>query len=501
MNNLDLHEPKRQATLGVAIIFFQNLRRAINFVLAVVVVNLGRDFSVLGMGYQGWGVILALFFLVYSYLQYLKFYFYVSGDNFIIEKGILKQEKITVPFARIQSVNTKQNVLQRILNLVGLKIDTAGSVAQEINIPALSKEYAASLREFLMQRRYDLKEEDDASEETAEKELPLKDRQPLLRLSLRDLMSVGLTQNHLRSGLLLFAIVNGYIWQFEDYLIKPFEPFFKETANALVTKWVILLPIAFLVFLVISVVSSLIVSILRYYDFRFYLGKEGLDIESGLFSRNSFNVPYEKIQYFFWESNPLRKILGYRTLKVKQAGTQGVNDRKLIGIPGLKARALLKIIQTHYPNRKGSKYSYYSPHRILFIQRSLFFGLIPALILAAIFYLEQVGIIFYAPLPLFVLLVGFLSYQYWRSISLRVNANYLEIRRGYVFPKRILIPNYKLQNLGLNQSLIQKYRGISSFQFHTAAGTLRMSHLPVEASRELYDYLAYCIESNKDKWM
>lgn len=89
MNKLALHEPQRQAPLGVAIMFFQNLRRAINFVLAVLVVNLGNDFEILGMGFKGWGIILSIFFLIYSFLQYRKFYFYVSGDNFVIEKGVL----------------------------------------------------------------------------------------------------------------------------------------------------------------------------------------------------------------------------------------------------------------------------------------------------------------------------------------------------------------------------------------------------------------------------
>lgn len=501
MNKLELNEPQRQAPLGVAIIFFKNLRRAINFVLAVIVVNLGTGFQMLGMGYKGWGLILATVFLIYSILQYRKFYFYVSGDNFVIEKGVLRQEKINVPFSRIQSVNTKQNVVQRLLNLVGLKVDTAGSVTQEIDIPALSKEYAAELRNYLMQKRYEHGEEEGEEVKKEALSPSLAEQEPLLTLSVKDLLKVGFTQNHLRSGLVLFAIVNGYIWQFEEYLVKPFEPYLEETAKSILTTWVLLLPFAITAFLIISVLTSLVTTVLRYYGFQFYLTDKGLEMESGLFNRNSYNVPYEKIQYFRWESNPLRRIIGYRTLKVKQAGNQAVNERKLIGIPGLKARPLLKIIQRHYPDRKGSKYTYFKPHRLLFLQRFMWLGVLPSIIATIILYTQGFLWYFYLPLAPYLTMVAFLTYKYWQSVGLRVNSNYVELKRGYVFPKRIVIPNYKLQNLSLSQSFLQNFRSLQSFHFHSAAGTIRISHLPDEACKELFDYLAFCIESSNAKWM
>lgn len=500
MPKLDLHQPQRQAPLGVAIMFVQNLRRAISFFLAVILVNFGGNFKYLGMSYQEWGILMAVFFLIYSILQYQKFFFYVSGDHFVIERGVLKQEKINVPFGRIQSVNTTQNILQRILNLVGLKIDTAGSVQQEINIPALSRDYAQALRDFLMEKRYEHEKDPSEASPTAES-IPKQQRSPLLRLSIADLFKVGFTQNHLRSGLVLFAIVNGYVWEFEEYLIKPFEPYLEETAETFVGKGFILFPIALLAFAVISVITSLISTILRYYDFRFYLGSEGLDIESGLLSRNSFNVPYEKIQYFIWESNPLRRLIGYRTLKVKQAGTQALNERKLIGIPGLKSKALLRVIHTMYPDRKTSVYTYYSPHRLLFIQRTLWLVLLPSTILAGLIFYQGLEFWFYLPLLLMLVFGVWLSYHYWLSVKLRVNASYLEIRRGFVFPKRLLIPNFKLQNLSINQSFLQRWRGLSTIHFHTAAGTIRVSHLPEKESLALYNYLLFCIESRSDKWM
>lgn len=505
MSNLDLHRPQRQAPLGVAIMFLQNIRRAVNFVVIVLFASLGRDFSILGWGYFEWGMVVAVFFLIFSFLQYRKFYFYVNHEHFIIEKGVFRQEKLNVPFARIQSVNAKQNIVQRVLGLVGLKIDTAGSIQQEIVIPALSKDYANVLRDYLMERRYEFEKEseegDAVDKESESQDARPKRREPLLKLDIADLLKVGFTQNHLRSGLVLFAIVNGYIWQFEELLIKPFEPYLAETAESFIAKGLILLPIGFLAFIIISVLTSLISTVLLFFDFQFYLTDEGMDIESGLINRNSYNVPYEKIQYFQWESNPLRRIIGYRTLKVKQAGMQAVNERKLIGIPGLKARGLIKILKTQYPHRESGKYTIYKAHRLLFIQRFVWQGLMPALIFSLVLFLEDFGYLYFLPVLSYLLFVGFLSYRFWQSFKLRLSKDFLQVYRGYIFPKRILIPNFKLQNVTIRQSFLQKIRGIVSIQLHTAGGTIRLRHLPETDSRELYDYLLYCIESSSEKWM
>jgi len=506
MNNLELQKPQRQSILGVAVIFFSNLRKAFNFFLAVVFVNLGTKFRILSLGLEEWAYILALFFLVISYLQYLKFTFYIKGDNFVIEKGVLSQEKINVPFARIQTVNTSQNIIQRILGVVGLKIDTAGSVQNEIQIPALSKEHAQQLREYLMERKYELKEE---NKDEASSEKTLEDAsgnfeagsKPILALNIKDLLLVGFTQNHFRSGLFLFAIVNGYVWQFEDYLLKPFESYLEATAESFLAQWFLLLPFAIIAFLIISVVASLVGTALTHFQFKFFLGDDGMRISSGLIAKNTFNVPFEKIQYFKWESNPLRALIGFYTLRIKQAGTEAINDRKLISIPGIKARGLINVLDRQYPDRKNLAYHPLQVNQLLFLQLSLWLGLLPSLIALGInFFIAEI-IWGYPLIACYLALILFFSYRYFQSYRVKVNPDFTLIKRGWVFPSTVLIPNYKLQNISLKQSVFQKRRAVATLQLYTAAGGESISHLPYNEAYELYNYLLFCIESSKLKWM
>ena len=509
MNNLELSKPQRQSILGVAVIFFSNLRKAFNFFLAVVFVNLGTKFRILSLGLEEWAYILSAVFLVISYLQFLKFTFYIKGDNFVIEKGVLSQEKINVPFARIQTVNTHQNIIQRILGVVGLKIDTAGSIQNEIQIPALSKKHAQQLREYLMERKYELKEEgevlaeEESSQESTDSALgSLKiDAKPILELSIKDLLLVGLTQNHFRSGLFLFAIVNGYVWQFEDFLLKPFESYLEETAESFLAQWIILLPVAVLLFLIISVLASLAGTALTHFQFKFFLGQDGMRMSSGLLSKNTFNVPFGKIQYFKWESNPLRALIGFYTLRIKQAGTEAINDRKLISIPGIKAKSLINVLERQYPDRKKFTYQSFQVNSLLFIQLAIWLGAVPTLAALALnFFVAE--IVWLYPLAfIYLALVLFFSYRYFLAYKVKVNPDFILIKRGWVFPTTLLIPNYKLQNISLKQSVFQKRRAVASLQIYTAAGGESVSHLPFHEALELYNYLLYCIESSKLKWM
>jgi putative membrane protein len=506
MNKLELHNPQRQSILGIGVLFFSNLRKAFNFFLAFVFVNLGTSFRILGLGLEEWAYILSIVFLIISYFQYRKFTIYITGDNFVIEKGVLSQEKINVPFARIQTVNSTQNIIQRILGVVGLKIDTAGSVQNEIEIPALSKAHAKQLSEYLMERKYELKEEEqdhaEQGDETENSRSNLRlDSKPILELKFRELLLVGLTQNHFRSGFLLFAVINGYLWQFEDYLLKPFEAYLEETAESFLAQWILLLPFAILAFLIISVLASMIGTALTHFQFKFFLGQDGMSMSSGLLAKNTYNIPYEKIQYFKWESNPLRALIGLYTLRVKQAGTESLNDRKLIGIPGIKRRSLVEVLNRQYPLRKAHAYQSFSANRLLFIQLSLWIGILPVLtaIIVNIFVIKS--ILLYPLALLYLGVVLFFTFRYYQSYRIKANLDFIVIKKGWVFPSTVMIPNFKLQNIRIKQSVFQKRRSLASLQLYTAAGGEALIHIPYSEAFELYNYLLYCIESSNKKWM
>lgn len=502
---LELDKPQRQNPFGVAVLFVRNLRIALNIFVPVVFVQFGTQMDFFSLSIYGIGGLLALLFLVLSYYQYRKFYFYIEDDKFVLEEGVFKRDKMTIAFDRIQSVNLSQNVIQQLLNVTALKVDTAGSKAKEMEIPALDKAYARALQQKLLELKNQsiTDEEEDTPEVLSELEQEiLEDRglgeKPLVKLSLRDVLRVGLTENHLRSGLILFAVINGYIWQFEELITKPFEKYLGETTDNILALGLILVPVSILLFFFIGVLFSVIQSVLKYFNLRFYANSRGVKMTSGLLKKAEFNISVNKIQYIKWSTNPLRNWVGYKTITVKQAGSEEASDKKSLQIPGAKEDQLQTVLDFFFAERQRAQRGKAQSHWLLFTQLSFFIALLPVLGLTITGFWYPLA---WYTLPVVVLLIVFFSFKYFKSVSLMWNDELIELQRGYVFPKAYFLKFYKMQNVSLRQSFLQKPRGIAHLVFHSAAGDLRMPHMPYETARDLYDYILFKVESSNESWM
>jgi putative membrane protein len=504
---LNLHEPQRQNPFGVAVIFYKNLRIAINIILPFAVVNLGGKMSFWQISIYGISSIVLLLFLILSYFQYRRFFFYVEDDRFVLEEGVFKRDKITVAFDRIQSVNLNQNIIQQILGVTGLKVDTAGSKSKEMEIPALNKAYARALQAELLKRKEEtIGEAEDAEAITEdgiatkpkERRTAIEHGEPLLKLSFKDVLRVGITENHLRSGLILFAVINGYIWQFEDYILKPFEDYIDNTTNTILAYGLIIVPISIMLFFIIGMLFSTIQSALKYFNLRFYANEKGVQLKSGLLKKAEYQIPFNKIQYIKWATNPLRNLIGYKTITVKQAGSEEATDKNSLQIPGAKQQQLETVLDFFFPQREGLEDNTAVSHWLLASQLTFWTSLVPVtgLIIGG-FFLSWL----WYPIPLVILFVFFFSYKYYKSIQLKWNAELLVLERGYVFPKRYILKFYKLQNVALSESFLQRPRGLAHLHLHTAAGDLRMPHLDKVTAEKLYNYILYKIESSEKNWM
>ncbi|MEW6528505.1 MAG: PH domain-containing protein [Candidatus Micrarchaeota archaeon] len=66
-------------------------------------------------------------YLVWTELRYRNYTYYLSETEITIRRGVLRIERISIPFEKIQNVNVSRSILERILGLATIKIETAGS--------------------------------------------------------------------------------------------------------------------------------------------------------------------------------------------------------------------------------------------------------------------------------------------------------------------------------------------------------------------------------------
>lgn len=99
----------------------------------------------------------AIFFIVmvvYMKISYKHLYFTIEPSEFSLYKGILNKQRVHVPYTRVQSVDQKASLIQRVLGVCTVQIDTAGGASNKaISIPYVTKAQAIWLRSELFLRK------------------------------------------------------------------------------------------------------------------------------------------------------------------------------------------------------------------------------------------------------------------------------------------------------------------------------------------------------------
>jgi len=328
-----LTERRRQSIVAILLILLRLFRVILGQawpVFLVIIFNPGKSKdSYFAMTIIGIAAVSAIL----SIISYFKFYYYVKDDELIIEKGIFQKTKLNVPFDRIQTINFKENIIHQFFNVVSLEIDTAGSKGNEFSITALKKKKAIAIREFLIAQKQSASptpfsdEENELVEVTQQEDL-------LLHLSPKDLVKIGVSQNHFRTGAIVFAFFMSTMTYIEDIFGWKIENGIESLAgwgsNAFLAGLITIVPL----YIIISFLVSLIRTVIRYYELRFYKTASGFKVISGLITRNEQSAHMQKIQLVRWTTNPVKKAFKLFDISLRQAASTAIARKQSIYVPG-----------------------------------------------------------------------------------------------------------------------------------------------------------------------
>src|SRR5688572_30613572 len=134
----DWHIPQRQATAGLLIALYKTVFTVIkNTWVFILVLIFGQGKK--SADYVQYVIIaIAVLVLVQSFIEFFYFRFFIADDELIIKKGLIRRKNITIPIEKIQAVHIEQSLLHQALEIVKVKIDTAGSEKTEAVIDAIS---------------------------------------------------------------------------------------------------------------------------------------------------------------------------------------------------------------------------------------------------------------------------------------------------------------------------------------------------------------------------
>ncbi|MFO7617671.1 MAG: PH domain-containing protein [Bacteroidales bacterium] len=493
MSQINFSQPRRQSAKGLILIFLQESRAALKAfwpVLLPVLLTKHTDTKWLVTGiFLLTGMTLLL---IHTILYFLSYKFYIENRQFILKKGYLNRKTLTIPFERIQNVNTRQSLLQQLLGVMSLEIDTAGTDQKELKINSLTTQIAAPLALLL-----------GASLEPPAMEQP--DRESgkpatelLLKLTTPDLLRIGISQNHIKTALILFVLGIQFYYQIKEYFEEKAEEYANELLNFLSQSGLTIIAMLFVGFLVLSLLFSMIRTAVLFYDLRFYKLNQSYRIVSGLFTRKNLLLPFSKIQELNWETGPVRKLFGIYRVLIHQATGGPLPANKLIEIPGCLSHHIETIRMDLFGPDKLAVQPVIRSSKYYFRRSWIRNGWLPAMVASPLLLLGWQ----YA--FLLVLWILYMMVHSWLTLEksyFRITNDQIIVSSGAIQHQLKQMDISKVQHVEFRQGIFIRKRGLANLIIGNPAGTIRIPFIEADMARLLHDYLLYHAETSKNEWM
>jgi len=303
--------------------------------LAITLVFLGSIGTQLSLGppllFGGVAVIIAVT-LAYELAYYRRFRYEFTEDTFDVSWGVFNRREREIPYDRMQNVDISRNVIQRVLGLSAVNIETAGGGSTEASINYVTSEAADHIQSEIRTRKRAAGDDradgqagsvvGDAEtaagdESTAGDERVASDRDAgeiedelLFEIAPSELALAGILSFDPRVPGLLFALFTGSV-----PFISPIIPQTDSVAVLLIVG-----VIGFVGLILISWLVGAASAVVNFWGFRLTRSPTELRYERGLLQQYSGTIPFDKIQTLTITDNPLKRQAGYATLAVETAG-------------------------------------------------------------------------------------------------------------------------------------------------------------------------------------
>ncbi|PWH87212.1 PH domain-containing protein [Brumimicrobium oceani] len=516
----DFSIPRRQNLRGILVVFLmdlvKSLRQNIYVFLPLLSSNvrenhLGKVFIVLA--------VLLLLQMLYSYKSYLNFKFHVQNQRFLLKQGVFSFKDTDIPFDRIQNININQNLIQQMLNVVGVEIETAGQSTAEIKIKALSREVAMELKEELLKNETSIRSENrEIIENSGNLENDLEDHlqseadhktqhnnlasKPslLFNLNIWELLKVGISSNYLKG----FGLVIFFISTIFQYLEEFFASFYKvDFENTYLTQ--LYQTFTFLVgFIIFLLIATFIVTVgrtvIKYYGLQVTKKDNDYEVEYGLLKRVNQIIKKNKAQVFEIEENPLKNLFQIKNVFISQASSQELRDKKKIGVIGISDANLNILFTSLFDLNYPQQFVNFKSSMRLMFRLSFAYVLLSSLIATALFFLQ--GWLFSLVILLMLFSVfGFIVYKTVRKSHIGVNENLIEVQSGSIHTNKKYIAVHKVQSISIQRNFFQQKNQHADLIIYTASGKERINYLKLEEVLLLVNYLNFKVEESELGWI
>lgn len=491
-------EPQRQSKIGILVMFADTIQKTARAFWPLLVVYLFKLESLnkayIALTAIGFIAVMA----VSAYLKYLNFKFYVDVDQeeFVVTHGVLNKTKTVIQLGKIQQVNITQNLLQRIIDVYTLEVDTAGASGSEAKIKALSHTAATMLKAQLLNFQSNrLNDADESEEMNAQQET-------FMTIGCMSLLKVGITSNYLKTISLLLAFgvtIYDNIMKFAENQVLDEKQIDNYLNQSIGLQLIIVLgTIGILLILIINVVTIL----LKYFNFTIVKENNSLLLSYGLLKTKSTLLKPQRVQIASISQNFFQKKMNLFQIKIRQAlGGNAENSKSILEIPGCDAAESQAIMKMLFDTTEQHPLKLKPNWRKLAFTLFIFIG-IPAFSYL-FFYLNSNENIdnFRIIIPLYISTVLLISYFSYKNYQLEIGAKTIVKQSGAWDVQKERVSVEKIQAITTSQRFWHKSIDIGSITIHTAAGNISFTLGNYTVLQSSVNRWLYQIETSNSNWM
>lgn len=399
------------------------------------------------------GVAMALVVLALWEIAYVSlFVIEVDDDTLAIRAGVIARRDRDIPIDRIHNVDVRQNVIQRVLGIAEVDVETAGGADSEATLRYVDLQTADRLRRL---------------RESAE-EGPTVEDERLYEVTRRELALLGLLSWDLRvlSGISVAASLVG-----QSVLLGPLG--FEGIEDLVRSVGFVPLVAGFLVIVLASGVLSGATSIAEYWGFQLVRTDDELRYERGLFRRYEGTIPLGKVQAASVAEPVAMRWFGYGSLTIATAGYGPGEDRtRVAAVPIADIDRVWDLLGAIEPVERGTferppsraRRRYAVRYTIALSVLAAVNGLVLARFVPSVPW--YVGL---APM-VGLLAVPVAAHLKWASRGYRFDAGHVVTRNGWWRRHTVVVPDFRVQTVIDRASPFQRRWSLATVVVDTAVG-------------------------------
>lgn len=388
---------------------------------------------------------------------YRRFEYRLTEDTFDIDSGVFSRRAREIPYGRIQNVDIRQNVIQRVLGIAAVGLETAGGGQTEAQLRFVNLDDARYVQEEVSRRKRSRTAGETDEAEPAET--------LLFELTPRELLLLGVVSMDLR----VLSV-----------LALPLSIVGPSMIDRLLPRQgtVVFVVLGLVVLLVGSALFSSVRSMTRYYGFVLTERPEEYRYERGLFQRFSGSIPRDKVQTVTLTENLLARRFGYASLSIETAGYSGSNQGTQSGSQSaIPIAERDRVLELAHRIEDFDGLAFERPPKRARQRYAVRYALGLAVVVAAAY-----GIVRFTDLsfPWYALLAGFVlvpvaAHYKWAHRGYRLEDGHVLTRNGFWSQRVSVVPIYRIQTVVSSETVFQRRRDLATLVIDTAGSASLLS--------------------------